>query len=207
MSDAEGGGAVRDKRKQLLNFTRSWFNDYPKRKFDERRAEREKENATERAERRTANATWFIAILTLVIALVGFFQWWVLSGTLDEMRAEQRPAIWIGDNWGGPEYLKQLDQVIWDVPFANRGKGLVRDGTYRSFIKVGSGDYVRSFGQPEQGSLIPPLAAGQHIFTTIVGRPHQTDRPIKIAVSAARIKLRIVVRYRSRQAGGGLGQS
>jgi hypothetical protein len=150
---------------------------YAKRKFKERRARYEEESPTERAGRRTANAAWFTGILTVAIAGVGFAQWWVLSGTLDEMRAEQRPAIWIGDNWGKPEYWSQTDQVFWDVHYTNRGRGLVKNGTYQSFIKVGEGDYVRSYGQPPSGVPIAPLTVGQDLFVTIVGTPHQTSTP------------------------------
>jgi hypothetical protein len=44
--------------------------------------------------RSTTKATWFIFAATAVAAGVGIAQWFILSGTLDEMRADQRP--WVG---------------------------------------------------------------------------------------------------------------
>ena len=93
MEGKEGGDDPRGARGNLLNSVWSRVVDYVKRKFNERRARREKETPTERAERRTANATWFIGILTLVIAVVGAAQWYVLTGTLNETRSEQRPWL------------------------------------------------------------------------------------------------------------------
>jgi hypothetical protein len=58
--------------------------------------------------RRTAHATIAIAAFTAVSGGIGFAQWWVLSGTLDEMRAEQRPWVFsdIGEPFG-PLYRKE----------------------------------------------------------------------------------------------------
>jgi len=62
------------------------FIHYIKRKLHERRSKKEKENSAERADRITANATFAIAFLTAVIAIVGILQYMVFSGQLEEMR-------------------------------------------------------------------------------------------------------------------------
>jgi hypothetical protein len=68
--------------------------------FQHRRAKKQKESSTDRATNSLARATWFIAVLTLAIAGVGFSQYFtferqleVMQGQLDEMQAEQRPWI------------------------------------------------------------------------------------------------------------------
>jgi hypothetical protein len=93
MDDTERGPNPENESRNFLNAVRFGVVNYVEGKLEKRRARREKESPTERAERRTANATWFIGILTLVIAAVGAAQWYVLTGTLDEMRAEQRPWL------------------------------------------------------------------------------------------------------------------
>ena len=60
---------------------------YLERKLQERRSNREKENAADRAARRTADATWVIVFLTIVIMAVGFLQWRSMQGQLKEMRS------------------------------------------------------------------------------------------------------------------------
>lgn len=58
-----------------------------------KRASREERKAEANAANRTANATVWIAAFTFVSIAVGIAQWRILSGTLDEMQAEQRPWI------------------------------------------------------------------------------------------------------------------
>lgn len=60
---------------------------YFERKLEQRRAKYEKENAADRAARRTADATWAIFLLTLVIMVVGYLQWRSMQGQLDEMKS------------------------------------------------------------------------------------------------------------------------
>lgn len=83
-------------RQSAQHQKQSWgalFIHYVKRKFDERRAKREQENASERAERRTANATWFIGFFTVITACVGSLQWCSIQGQLDEMRAQREMTV------------------------------------------------------------------------------------------------------------------
>jgi hypothetical protein len=61
----------------------------------ERRAKRKDESAPDKAARRTATATVWIAIFAVVTAAVGMGQWSIQRGTLDEMQAEQRPFAFI----------------------------------------------------------------------------------------------------------------
>lgn len=94
-----------------------------KSKLHERAAEREKENSQDRFARRTANATVWIAILTVVTAIVGGLQYWtfqgqlvVMQGQLDEMRDEQRP--WISYYAVPDSPLVFGNQVKGGAPFA-----------------------------------------------------------------------------------------
>jgi hypothetical protein len=57
--------------------------------------------------RKLTNATWWIAAATFIAAGVGFAQWWILSGTLDEMRDEQRPWVYADVSIGGPIFRNQ----------------------------------------------------------------------------------------------------
>lgn len=68
----------------------------PKHYFEKCRKNREKESPEQKAGRRTANATWVIALFAIVTAIVGVFQWLAISGQLSEMRRDDRP--WIGIN-------------------------------------------------------------------------------------------------------------
>jgi hypothetical protein len=86
VANAENGDQPNHKRNKFLQTVWTRFIGYPKRKLYERRAKYKKETASERAERRTADATFIISIFTVVIAFVSIAQWCVLSGTLDEMK-------------------------------------------------------------------------------------------------------------------------
>ena len=55
VENAEGGGGIGEHRDNFLNRAWSWIIRYVQRKFHERRARREKETPTERAERKTAD--------------------------------------------------------------------------------------------------------------------------------------------------------
>lgn len=79
-----------------------WLIDYVKRKFREHRAKYENENAQDRAARRTANATWVIAIFAIAAAAVGYFTLRAVQGQLDEMRAEKRPWVSVNVTPTGP---------------------------------------------------------------------------------------------------------
>jgi len=99
------------------------FIGYPKRKLYERRAKYEKESSSERAERRAANATVLIGLFTIVIAIVGIAQWCILSGTLTEMREEQRAWIAPLGIWHNRQKPFVIgDAISYVLEFKNVGK-------------------------------------------------------------------------------------
>lgn len=65
---------------------------YIKSKFEEHCAEKKKENPTDRAARRTANATCVIAFFTVVTVGVGYFQWSALRSTDEATHEAARAA-------------------------------------------------------------------------------------------------------------------
>lgn len=105
MPDEIHGAQPHDPARRNKQRWRIGFINYVKRKLDERGAKHAKESATETAERRTANATWFIGIFTVVTACVGALQWCAIRSQLDEMQAERRP--WISIDPAGPVKIVQ----------------------------------------------------------------------------------------------------
>jgi hypothetical protein len=107
-----------------------WSVSYIKCKFQERRTKREKENSQDRAARRTANATWFIALFTAVAVGVGYFQWKALHSTDDKvgkqlalMEADQRPWISIEAQIAGPISFSSFGaQLTSKITIKNVGK-------------------------------------------------------------------------------------
>jgi hypothetical protein len=78
-------------------------------KFQERCARHKSESAPDRAARRTANATWCIALFTAVAVCVGYYQWRALRSTderigqqIEVMKSDQRAWVSIdGDHHSG----------------------------------------------------------------------------------------------------------
>jgi hypothetical protein len=66
----------------------------------------EQARAQNRAADKTATATIFIAFFTFVTIGVGGAQWWTLTGTLNEMRDEQRPWLKAVPKIVGPLFSK-----------------------------------------------------------------------------------------------------
>jgi hypothetical protein len=77
-----------------------------KHKFQVRRAKKKNETASDRAARRTANATWFIALFSAVTIGVGLKQWQALHDT-DKRIGEQVEAM------GRQLTLMESDQRPW----------------------------------------------------------------------------------------------
>lgn len=82
-----------------------------KRFFEKRRADKAKESPPDKAARSTANATWVIAFLTLVMISVTISQYVIFSrqlnvmqGQLGAMEADRRPWIKIE-----PEVIANID--------------------------------------------------------------------------------------------------
>jgi hypothetical protein len=184
MDDTERGGDPERKSRNFLNAIRFGVINYVKRKLEKRRARREKESASERAERRTANATWFIGLLTLVIAGVGAAQWRVLTDTVDEMRSEQRPWIKIDSihvdsftsNEGAPYfYLTYNISNVGHTPAVNV---LVQSAIDRNtkFITIGgSTDILRRFCNEDSGDFSGDFFSD---FTSLFVRETESGKDI-----------------------------
>lgn len=74
-----------------------------------RRADKDHKSAAERAARSTAWATWAIAALTIATIVVGWSQYRILSGQLDQMAATERPWVMLNDIQ--PESLSSDDEA------------------------------------------------------------------------------------------------
>lgn len=111
-----------------------------KRYFQRRRAEKKKEDATDRAARSTANATWAIAFLTIVTICVGISQYVifgrqlsVMQGQLNEMEASQRPWVSVEATGVGPiQFTKPL--AAW-IPFSITLKNVGHSPTMKKVSK------------------------------------------------------------------------
>jgi hypothetical protein len=86
LEDSNNPNSPRQPLTNASPFWRRWFIEKPKARLEKRRARKQQENAEERYARKTAAATVWMAIFTIVIAAVGFLQWRVLSGQLQVMR-------------------------------------------------------------------------------------------------------------------------
>ena len=142
--------------------------DYIRNKVEERRAKREQETSADRASRRTANATVWMAIFTFVLMLVGVGTiltgagtLWILKNQLQEMQEEQR--AWIGlQSIGTPTGFTEHEALGVEVVFFNSGRTPAHN-VQTSFGYVASPVPVTgpSFGQIEQlqfrhAESIPP---------------------------------------------------
>jgi hypothetical protein len=112
-----------------------------------------------------ARATVFLAIATLLLAMIAGIQAWILATTdtstreaadaaaksakaaetaLQLTKQEQRPIIWL-TNLGGPRFM--LDkfpsdpttrQIVWDWHYTNYGKTPALHLSYHDFIVIGN---------------------------------------------------------------------
>ena len=102
----------------------------------------------------------------------------IMQGQLEEMRDEQMPIIWVGKNLGTPEFYRNektgMIQVLWSFHFTNDGKGFVTHGTHETFIRVGTGEFVKSYGQPDINRLTP-IAPTDDQFLTVISAPMSPD--------------------------------
>jgi hypothetical protein len=73
---------------------RKWVIEKPKAYFEKRRARKEQEKPEERYARKTALATIWMAVFTVVIAGIGVLQWKVLSLSETTEEETQRANIW-----------------------------------------------------------------------------------------------------------------
>jgi hypothetical protein len=94
---------------------------YPKRYLQQSCARRQKESTQDRAAKRTARATIWIAVFTVVLAGVGIYQGSAIWGQLAEARYEQRAWIFADISPGGDlEWFGQL-QLPTHIRLQNTG--------------------------------------------------------------------------------------
>jgi hypothetical protein len=96
----------------VANFVKAYANSQS--------AKQKKERAENRAANWATGATVFIAIFTFVTVGVSIAQWWILSGTLSEMRDEQRP--WIGAPISVNGDINEDSKLKINIIFENIGK-------------------------------------------------------------------------------------
>jgi len=144
-------------------------------KFYERPPDDGEEQSQDRSARITANATRGIAYFTIVLACVGLMQWHELRKQLDEVHAEQRPYIGLTNVQDRPKFNSSTGQVIWSWQYTNYGKSAAVDFKIRPFIKVGDGQYRRSYQasatlDSDQGSFgdVPPTRVN---YSTVWSAP------------------------------------
>ena len=151
MKDEEEGDGSSSHANQPRRLRWLWLVGYPKRKFDECRAEKKEESSQDRAARRTANATVWIAIFTFVTVCVAVSTYFVLNGQLkvmqrqlDAMERDQEPYVSIVDKIDPPTYVPIDNQIRWDWHFTNSGKGTAHDLKIEHFISIDSGPFRHS---------------------------------------------------------------
>lgn len=96
--------------------------DYVNRRLQERATNRNTETPQDRAARRTVGATWVMVVVTAVTAVVGFLQWLILRGTLEEMRNQQRAWISFEITPRSAFVVKNGASAIFDVKVTNQGQ-------------------------------------------------------------------------------------
>src|SRR5208283_1394810 len=116
---------ARDKpeRSQTRNPLYSGCVSYLRSRYGQWKVKRDQESAQDLASRRTADATIWIALFTLASVGVGLFQWAVLSGTLAEMRNEQRPWVYADLAVGGQVYQNQSGGLTFPIKFTFHNTG------------------------------------------------------------------------------------
>lgn len=87
------------------------------------RAKYDQEKASYRAANWTAGATVAIAAFTAATIGVGIAQWHILSGTLNEMKAEQRPWIYADLSPGGKIFRNQSGGLTFPIGFTFHNDG------------------------------------------------------------------------------------
>lgn len=93
MENTKESQNVKEPAKQPIKQRWARLVAYINRKMSERKSNKEKEAAQDKAARITARATVWIAGFTIVIAGVGCYQYHVMGAQLDVMRKDQRPWI------------------------------------------------------------------------------------------------------------------
>jgi hypothetical protein len=150
-----------------------WGISYCERKLKQRAAKYEKENAADRAARRTADATWAIFFLTLVIMIVGYLQWQSMMGQLDEMRSSSEDTKQIIATAKSQVIVmqNQLDEMKFEQrPWVYADIG-IRRAIYRNqgggftipifFVLHNTGHLPASYVSPDIEAYIPAGVGSQ----------------------------------------------
>ena len=144
-----------------------------------------------------ARATVFLAIATLLLAIIAGIQAWILATTdtstrqaadaavksaraaetaLQLTKQEQRPIIWL-TNLGGPQFILDkppsdptTGQIVWDWHYTNYGKTPALHVSFHHFMIIES-EREESFGAKPAGSEAAPLPTGKDDFSSVVSRP------------------------------------
>jgi hypothetical protein len=112
----------------------------------------------------------FAAVIVAAGGVVYLFE------QLNEMRAEQRPALWFGNDTGKPDFvrnrIKPTDdgQVVWAVHITNYGKGFITGGEVRKYLWLGNRGWIQSYGEPSF-TIITPIAPTQENVLSAVSPP------------------------------------
>jgi hypothetical protein len=156
--------------------------DYPLKQSRRPRAQAHKSNCLRFVE---VSALWAAAVVGVVAILVSSVdskeKMQVIQGQLDEMRSQQRPVLWVISRLGAPTYIPNdlgKGRLVWTVHLTNYGKNIVAGGTLRAYMRLGNEEFAPSFGEPNAGEPLSPVAPGQEITYSVVSRPGITKDDI-----------------------------
>jgi len=112
-------------------------------------------------------ANWVTAIATVVLAIFAIFAWRAADGQLEELRAEQKPLLWV-EEFDNPQ-LNSDGRVTWNFLHRNIGKSVAYDVHVNRYIKVGNEKF-------QKGQLIGddngvPFVPNEQEFSTAFSRP------------------------------------
>ena len=122
-----------------------------------------------------------------------------MQGQINEMRAEQRPNLWVTSDLGAPHLVTRgadVDhaQVVWTVQLTNYGKGFVARGSWHTYIRVSNREFVRSLGQPDDVE-IGPVAPSQVITTSVVSSEVSRPRSGVFSDAIGDVQIKLVIDY------------
>ena len=118
-----------------------------------------------------------------------------MQGQLNEMRAEQRPNLWVASDLGAPTFVAAGGQIIWTIHLTNYGKNFVVRGTIHKFMLLGDSGFTPSYGEPKD-VLISPVAPGQVITYTVVSPPGVTSERLgSLLATSGGIQIKLVMEY------------
>jgi hypothetical protein len=93
----------------------------------------------------------------------------LMQAQIAEMRAEQRPILWVKSDLGAPVYYENVHQIIWTVHLTNYGKNMVSDGAAHTSMLL-DGLESAPEGKPDRTD-VGPVAPSQDITISVVSGP------------------------------------